>query len=82
MEDYWDAYFPLQYILFPTSENYFQLIFESSYLLKKKIDVCVLCMIAYVEVIIWKNLISTIQASENLELAWLELSTAYMKGEV
>lgn len=45
-------------------------------------DICVLCMIAYVEVIMWKNLISTIQATENLELAWLELSTAYMKGEI
>lgn len=41
-----------------------------------------LCVIAYVEVIMWKNLISPIQAAENLELAWLELTTAYVKGEI
>lgn len=40
------------------------------------------CMDAYDEVIMWKNLISAIQATEDLELAWLELATAYMKGEI
>lgn len=39
-------------------------------------------MIAYVEVIMWKNLISPIQETENLELASLELTTAYVKGEI
>lgn len=36
---------------------------------KNKVAICMLCVIAYVEVIMWKNLISPIQAAENLELA-------------
>lgn len=48
----------------------------------KKVGIYVLCMIANVGVIMWKDPISLIQATENLELAWLELNTAYMKGEI
>lgn len=55
---------------------------ESPYLLRRKLVICMPCMDAYDEVIMWKNLISTIQATEDLELAWLELTAAYMKGEI
>lgn len=39
-------------------------------------------MMEYVEVIMWTNLISPVQATEGLELALLELTTAYMKKEI
>lgn len=41
---------------------------ESSYFVKKEV-ICMPCMDAYDEVIMWKNLISAIQATEDLELA-------------